>query len=657
MKILNLSLENFQGIKKAEFAFDGHSGSIYGDNATGKTTVFNAFTWLLFGKASTNAKNFTPKTKGADGDLHHLDHSVEGLFKLEDGRIISLKKTYKEIYKKKRGSASEEFDGHTTDHFVDGVPVSEKDFNQTVLNISGDQEKVKMLTMPDYFPEEMNWQDRRKILLEMSGDATDEDVIESNPELEGLKEYLLMPGTNDQFYTVDEYQKIAVSKKKQINQELQSIPDRIDEANLAIQDTEGLQKEEIEKEIQILEKNLKALEKEEQDSQNEDSQALAIRKRIAEAKTRIEEARAAYLKESQEKNESTLKEMASLKARRLETESEVSDLECKKRKLENQLSDMRDRRKKLLVDYAEAQKEAWDDSKENCPTCKRPLPEDDIEEMKEDFNLRKSQLLEELNQKGKREASKEMIEKLEAELDSLQKIIRVTEAAANEYRKKEKDLSEKIVSPEPFESTSDFIMLSAAYVQAREEEGSEFLKTSISKSYEEKKQKIKIAIRAQEELLSRLKLRDIQEKRIQELADQEKDLAGEYENIERGIYLSELFIKTKVDLLNDKINEKFQSVSFRLFKEQQNGGIKEDCEVMVPGPGGRMVDYAFANNAARINAGLEIIGALGKHWEISMPVFVDNAESVTKLKHEKELQVIRLVVSEKDKKLRLELDK
>ena len=92
MKLLTLRLENFQGLKSEELKFDGHSASIYGDNATGKTTVFNAMTWLLFDKASTGAKNFTPKTKGPDGDLHYIDHAAEAAFKLGEGRIVNLRK-------------------------------------------------------------------------------------------------------------------------------------------------------------------------------------------------------------------------------------------------------------------------------------------------------------------------------------------------------------------------------------------------------------------------------------------------------------------------------------------------------------------------------------------------------------------------------------
>ena len=58
MKILKMKLENFQGVKELEIDPQGESSAIYGDNGTGKSTVYNAFTWLMYGKPST--------TKGTD---------------------------------------------------------------------------------------------------------------------------------------------------------------------------------------------------------------------------------------------------------------------------------------------------------------------------------------------------------------------------------------------------------------------------------------------------------------------------------------------------------------------------------------------------------------------------------------------------------------
>ena len=234
MKINTLRLENFQGIKAATFDFKGQSASVYGDNATGKTTLFNALTWLLFDRPSTGAKGYTPKTKGPDGDVHYLDHAAEAQFTMDGGRLVTLRKVFHENYKKKRGSATEEFDGHSVDFFIDGVPVKEKEYTAALLGFCGGAEQMKMLTMPHYFPEDMPWEARRKILLEVCGDVTDTEVIASNGELTELPTYLLMPGTTDQHYTVDEYKKIAAAQKADINKQLLGIPGRIDEAQRAI---------------------------------------------------------------------------------------------------------------------------------------------------------------------------------------------------------------------------------------------------------------------------------------------------------------------------------------------------------------------------------------------------------------------------------------
>lgn len=88
MKILKMRLENFQGVKELEIDPQGESSAIYGDNGTGKSTVYNAFTWLMYGKPSTTEKNYTPKTTGS----HNLHHSVEMTVELADGSEMVLKK-------------------------------------------------------------------------------------------------------------------------------------------------------------------------------------------------------------------------------------------------------------------------------------------------------------------------------------------------------------------------------------------------------------------------------------------------------------------------------------------------------------------------------------------------------------------------------------
>ena len=153
MKILKMRLENFQGVKELEIDPQGESSAIYGDNGTGKSTVYNAFTWLMYGKPSTTEKNYTPKTTGS----HNLHHSVEMTVELADGSEMVLKKDYHEVYKTIKGNPQPVLSGHTTDYSMDGVPVSETQFKKNLLEIYHDEELAKMKELLQYvadsFPE------------------------------------------------------------------------------------------------------------------------------------------------------------------------------------------------------------------------------------------------------------------------------------------------------------------------------------------------------------------------------------------------------------------------------------------------------------------------------------------------------------------------
>lgn len=655
MKIKSLRLENFQGLKAATFDFEGQSASIYGDNATGKTTVYNAVTWLLFDRPSTGAKNYTPKTKGPEGDLHYLDHAAEARFIMDDGRLVTLRKVFRENYKKKKGSATAEFDGHSVDFFIDGVPVKEKEYTAALMAFCGGAEKMKMLTMPHYFAEDMAWDARRKILLEICGDVNDQDVIAAHKELEGLDSFLLMPGTVGQHYTVEEYKKIAAAQKSDINKQLQDIPGRIDEAQRAIPE-ERIDPADVEHRLGELHTQRDRLTEHKSATLAGNTAAAAAKAKTAGAAATLAQARTVYLNRAAEANQSTNDTIGSLQLEIFSLQSDRARAQEEADRLRRNMERMTSRRDELLKEYSAVQVETWNEAEAVCPTCHRELPEEDVARMREDFNLRKSNRLQTINEQGQKEASKEKIEEARQRIAELQTEADTAEAELERLGKSLEAARAALKTAPPFEETEEYARLAAvvAACQAEEEDAGkdtsqavEAINRQIEDVYEE-------ARRLQEQKGQEDRAR-AQEKRIEELKAQEKRLSAQYEELEKGIYLCDQFTKAKVDMLTDRINNKFQSVRFRLFVEQQNGGVKDDCEVMIPAEGGRMVPYAFANNAARINAGLEIIEALSKHWGLAMPVFIDNAESVTHLAR-LDAQIIRLVVSEGDRKLRLELE-
>ena len=278
-----------------------------------------------------------------------------------------------------------------------------------------------------------------------------------------------------------------------------------------------------------------------------------------------------------------------------------------------------------------------------------------MEAKRAEFNLNRSNRLETIQRLG-REGSAEIAactKEAEALRSTAETEVEAEKAALEAVRA----LQLRRIPAVPYEDTEEGKALhrQLAVIEKQMGDPDAATRTALS-GIDEQLQAANEALRLEQARQSAFAVKDAQEHRIAELEGQEKALSARYEELERGIFLCEQFTKAKVRMLTDRINGKFRSVRFRLFIEQVNGGIKDDCEVLVPSEAGAMVPYRDANNAARINAGLEIIGALSAHWNTSMPVFIDNAESVTRLCGTL-TQTIRLVVSEPDKVLRLELDK
>ncbi|MDH5160376.1 AAA family ATPase [Heyndrickxia oleronia] len=648
LKLLELNLKNFKGVKSFTLQANGENVKAFGDNATGKTTLFDAFVWVLFDKDSQNKKDFSIKTLDPKGnELHGLDHEVEAKF-LIDGRPLTFRKVYSEKWTKKRGSAQSEFTGHTTDYFIDGVPSKKKEYVDKVATIV-DEEVFKLLTSPSYFNEQLKWQDRRKTLLQVAGDVTDEEVIASQKSLAELPAIL-------EGRSIEDHRKIIAAKRKEINEQLEKIPVRIDEINLGLPDLSGLNKQMLEGAISQINKDIE--EKTDQISNIRNGNAITQKQKA------IQEIEIELLRIKQEHESGSKDEVYKLKARIQEEQSNVSILNSKLENLKNQKQYNDDNIKRieeslvqLRQDWHEmnSQEFVHTDSCE-CPTCGQSLPEKQITAARDkalsQFNLMKAKKLEDINEKGKQGNEQK------------QKFLSNNENLSKEYEKLNGQISDKkeLLSKldeqlKALESNIIDITENDQYVAKLQERSNlereindlrSFAQESIL-SIQEEIAKLKSERDQYQQDLNKFTFVDQFQKRIDELTQQERKLAAEYEKLEKENFLTEEFIRTKVNLLEEKINSKFKYARFKLFEEQINGGLKETCVTTFNG-----VPYdSGLNNAARINVGLDIINTLSEHYGLLAPIFIDNREAVTKLIETKS-QTISLVVSEKDKVLRVE---
>jgi DNA repair exonuclease SbcCD ATPase subunit len=650
MRLISLTLNNFKGIKSFALKPQGKDTNIYGDNATGKTTLADAFMWLLFDKDSQNRKDFQIKTLGHDGEPEHgLEHSVEAVLELENGKRITLKKVFKEKWAKKRGSATAEFTGHTTDYYLDGVPVKKKEYDEQIAEIA-DEEIFRLLTDPHYFNEVLHWQKRRELLLEVCGDVSDEDVIASKKELSKLADIL---GNRN----IEQHRKVILARRKEINKELERIPVRIDEVQRGLPDISDIANpNELPNDIAKLREQLKK-KQEELAQARAGGQVAELTKRLREVEGLLIEEKNRLVGELTKKVDAKRQELWQIDDAIKKVRADIEYREMKAKSTKVEIENLEQQMEKLRADWHTEDSKVFEfEQDDTCPTCGQTLPQEQLEAAREkalaDFNRQKAEKLEVISHEGKKLAARKT--ELEAQLkEILQEQSRLA-AQLPELEQKKATLQEEVQALQDglkqIEPSQEYIQLQNECEELEEQIRQAQADTSAAVAEIQKEiDKITVDIAALEQAAVRLVARKGGLMRIEELKAEERKLAAEYEELESQLYLTEEFIRTKVRLLEDKINSRFKMARFKLFNTLVNGGIEECCETTYLG-----IPYSNLNNGARLNIGLDIINTLAEYYNFAPVVFIDNAESVTDILPTKGQQ-IRLIVSAQDKKLRIEL--
>ena len=653
MKILSLTLENFRSIKNLTVNFDGEDADVLGANGTGKTTIANAICWLLIDRPATEEADFTPKTEGT----HGLNHKASMTVELPNGQKLTLAKDFYEKWTRKRGSSTEEFTGNVTDYYIDGVKSKKKEYTEVLETACGiDLERVKMLMVLGYFADTMKTDEKRRILFEMAGDFTDMDVIAANKELEGIEDFLLMPGTSDKNYTIEQWKKIAAEQKKKLNKDLETIPARIDEAskNVAenVEDMEALNAE-----LNRLEEKKSSIEEKKRSLSTSDGKQKAARAALAGLEVDLATKRAAYIEQGAAANREINEKIVALTQYKNDVMEDLDKTNRELRTLASQRDEMITHRKALLKEYEAAQARQWDESAAFCPTCHQPMPPEQIEELRAAFNMEKSAAKEDVNRRGqscsqaKIDEANERIAVLTEDVSGLEEKIKAKEAELAELA----ELNASLTTPPPFEETQEYKEITARMeeIRARQRLGQSAADGTMN-AYDRDIQTVKDEIAAVNLRIAKAQSSEDSRRRVGELKQELKNTAEEMEYIEQGIHLCEEFVRTKARMVTDSINEHFRFIRFRLFRNQINGGLREVCEPMVENKAGEWVEYRSANYAAQVNAKLDIVSTLGKHYGVHLPIVMDQGESVTEPLAVDE-QLIRLIVSAKDQEIRVEV--
>lgn len=678
LKIRSLHMENFKGIKSLDVNFSNKT-SIKGQNAAGKTTIFDAFTWLLFNKNSAGEEKFNVRPLDKDGNrIDNVEIKVVGVIDV-DGKEVELSKVQKQNWVKKRGTDTVTLQGNVNSFEIDGYPKSEADFKAYVSCLAQSEEMFKMLTNPQYFSS-LKWKDQRDILMKLTTEVSDvelaKEMFDENAYAESLIEELeKAPSTDD--IRAKFSKALSEWKKKQAE-----IPVRIDEAEKSKIDVDVAEQElakvdlvrriaECDKKMENAGSALGDLRSKEMQLQFDMSGMEQTMNRELSNKRSIMDAELRDCKNELEHFAVTI----SLKEKQIsDNEKTITDADAERKKLGEQYNSEKAKAFDETPYLFDESKWIFDESTTVCSLCGQKLPADKIEQLKADFEERKTKAkadakrklndsksdfitqkesnLEEIKAYGfaKKNLIEELTKKnadLQMEIDSLKKQEQGTITNKEELCK----LLSEIPEEADYLQNEEYAKLKArhnevlAEIEKLESNGADQILNDLKAEKSDLQSQLDEVNKVIAQAANNVAIDD----RIETLRDEQKEIGQKVADQEQMLYLLEEFIRFKLDKVSESINSHFKTVNFKLFEMQLNGGMKDCCECTVNG-----VPYSALNSGHRIVAGLDIIRSLSELYGVSVPIFVDNAESLNEFNvPDMDAQLILLSVSA-DKQLKVD---
>lgn len=629
IKFKKIRIRNFRGLVSFDANLEGRSVRISGANGLGKSSVADAITWVLFGKDSRRRTAFPiDPVDDAGRIIHNLDVSVE-LELLIDGQPTTLRRRRQEKWVQKRGMTTEQLDGHQTTCYIDGRPLPSSDFSSHVDTIVK-EELFRALTTPDYFPS-LPMDQQYRLLVKIVGTRTlaeiaakDEEAMKVVDELgqrsldqyrQGLsydlqrtrKEQELIPvrlsevqGFIEQVKakgadgkTAQRHAKGIEEKLRQVTQEIDSMAGVVRAENARYNDQRAY--------IQQLRQQRAAIE-DRIEKQNREARTLH-QSLVCKAKEELE---------ATEERHTAAKTMLGLHERRLKD-------------LEQQLEDFRRR-----WEDVERLSFSWNAEEAVCPTCGQPLPQDQADQKRVEaemrFNERKMQQQDALDEEGKKlAASKQRLQDLSAAArQEMYEAERLTPEARERLSKAEAEPIEQA----DYHDASDWQRLTAEIDQRVKEleQTTQAQEPPQLAALRTEEQAYRKELRLLEQTIDRSKQIDEYVRREKELQKQRTTLSGDIARMQTRLEAAERLQLMEANDLQKRVNDLFPSVRFRLSRELLNGREVGHCELSVDG-----VPYSGLSTSERINAGLELINALARHYNIVAPIVIDNAEAVNKV--------------------------
>lgn len=616
IELKTMTLQNFKKERSKTITF-AHNTIISGGNETGKSTVYDAYLWCLFG--TTSRPNATVHTLDKHNNvIHKLETSVVVILNYNDERDVKIERRLSERWKGK-DTSEEFFLGTTQARFVDDVPCSVSAFKEK-LNSLCDFDDWFMLSNINLF-----WtykvDVRRKILMSLAGEIDEENLMAQYPAV--------YKGVKTEKKNIAEMLTQQKATRKKANDELQTIPAKVQAQDTLKSDEDFAQlekeKNEIDKQISSIDASLQGV------IVNVDEQK-EYQNRLAEEERKYEKTR----KEWADKHFACIND--AFKKVNTAADEMHEAIRIQKKDIDNNVEN--GCRLSLLTKEFNELMQQWNNVNEKefnfaqtdvCPVCNRPYTEEmkskEYENAVAEFNAHKSGELARIQKAASEKNSQIAI--IKGNINTFEQITAIKD---NENVKTKTDAHNVLsaglakIKAETWEQSEEKKKADASLQAIKSTEPT----TEVNASAKENKQKKQELTVKRDDLIKRISGRDMNErieKEKEKLDARSRELAQIVADCNEVIRQIKEYKKAKIAIVENNVNSFFSLIRWKFYEQNiTNDDEKEVCTAI----DSNGVDYNNTNDGTVINMGIDIINGISKAKNVYVPLFVDRKESVEK---------------------------
>lgn len=608
--VKSIDLTNFKGFAKLHKDFNQTKETIMAENGQGKTTLKDAFFWIL---GFNHIGNVIPSKDNKE--IPNLEIKATMILEI-DGIEYVLDRTQREVWKTNKDTGVDEKMNNESIYSMDGIEYIYKNYKTKIGELFGvDYEKLLMLSEKEYFNSnttKWGWAERRRTLFELC------DINNVLKDLVENEEYSLIKEEVKKGYSTTEIKKSIAKEQKGYKEEKERnlilISDKQNDLSKYNSiDFKSIEKEKAETESKITELSLQST-KQKTNSIIAELEKEKTEKEIELNKLKVEDIR--------------------LKG---DIENKSNLIQSELKKLSSRAEDVKEdiRIEKVRVESYEKQKADTENSQWNgstiCPTCKQPLPENMIETAKSNFETEKSTKLNKLEEQIKN--SKTFIESSEKQLNQMRENYKILRSQYDDYQT---ELTN-------FVGNQNIAVVENCINEIKAKINKILEDSQTDKSDDILLVELKEKLKVFNEQLSFKTISQLIAEKIDELRNRNLELTDKEMLCKTKIKQLDAYIQAQVKLVTDIVNSKFENgVSFSLFNElyaNSEHEISEECVCVLNGK-----TYDEMSYGEKFIADLEVVKTLQREHKVNIPLFLDNAECVTR-DYYAEQQLIELFAS------------